>query len=219
MIENNILDNKIFAKIFMWMFIGLMVTFGVGFFVSENETMVSNIFGGMYYLIWIAELIVVIVLSARIRKMSSMTAKVLFLLYSGLTGLTFSSIFILFELGSIMFIFAVTAVICLIFGLLGYYTNLDLTKIGTYLFMALIGIVIISIINIFVGSETLDFGLCILSLIVFIAYMAYDINMIKKGMYGIDTEDNLAIYGAFQLYLDFINIFIRLIQLFGNRRD
>lgn len=216
---NNIVDNKIFAKIFMWMFIGLMVTFGVGYFVSENETMVLNIFGGMYYIIWIAELVVVIVLSARIRKMSSMTAKVLFLLYSGLTGLTFSSIFILFELGSIMFIFAVTAIICLIFGMLGYYTKLDLTKIGTYLFMALIGIILISIINIFLQSDSVSFGLCILSLIIFIAYMAYDVNMIKRGMYGIDTEENLAIYGAFQLYIDFINIFIRLLQLFGSRRD
>ena len=212
-------ENRIFSKIFMWMFIGLMVTFGVGYYVSSNETMVENIFGGMYYIIWIVELLVVIILSARIRKMSSMTAKVLFLLYSGLTGLTFSSIFIIFKLSSIMFVFAVTGLICLIFGLIGYYTKMDLTKLGTYLFMALIGIILISIINIFVGSESLDFGLCILSIIVFVGFMAYDINMIKKGMYGIDTEENLAIYGAFQLYIDFINIFIRLIQLFGNRRD
>ena len=111
--------------------------------------MVENIFGGMYYIIWIVELLVVIILSARIRKMSSMTAKVLFLLYSGLTGLTFSSIFIIFKLSSIMFVFAVTGLICLIFGLIGYYTKMDLTKLGTYLFMALIGIILISIINIF----------------------------------------------------------------------
>jgi hypothetical protein len=202
------------------MFIGLMVTFGVGYYVSTDEIMLENIFASnAYVFIWIIEFIVVIVLSARIRKMSSMTAKVLFLLYSGLTGLTFSSIFVVFEMSSIIFVFAVTSIICLAFGLLGYYTKMDLTKISTYLFMALIGIILMSIINMFIGSESLDFGICILALIIFIAYMAYDVNMIKRGLYGIDTEDNLAIYGAFQLYLDFINVFIRLIQLFGNRRD
>lgn len=214
------MENKLFAKIFMWMFVGLLVTFGIGYYVSFNDTMLDNLFeSGMYYIIWIVEIIVVIVLSARIRKMSSMTAKVLFLLYSGLTGLTFSSIFVVFELTSIIFVFAITSGICLAFGLLGYYTNLDLTKISTFLFMALIGIIFASILNIFIGSESLDLGLCILSLIIFVAYMAYDVNMLKRGMYGIDTEDNLAIYGAFQLYLDFINVFIRLIQLFGSRRD
>lgn len=214
------MENKLFAKIFMWMFIGLLVTFGVGYYVSTNEVMLENIFASsMYWIIWIAEIVVVIVLSARIRKMSSLTAKVLFLLYSGLTGLTFSSIFILYELTSIMYVFLITSAICLVFGLIGYYTKLDLTKLSTYLFMALLGVLIASIINIFIGSETFDLGLCIIFLIIFIAYMAYDVNMLKRGMYGIDTEDNLAIYGAFQLYLDFINIFIRLIQLFGKRND
>ena len=214
------MENKLFAKIFMWMFLGLLVTFGVGYYVSTNEVMLENIFASsMYWIIWIAEIVVVIVLSARIRKMSSLTAKVLFLLYSGLTGLTFSSIFILYELTSIMYIFLITSVICLVFGLMGYYTKLDLTKLSTFLFMALLGVLIASIINIFIGSETFDLGLCIISLIIFIAYMAYDVNMLKRGMYGIDTEDNLAIYGAFQLYLDFINIFIRLLQLFGKRND
>lgn len=214
------MENKLFAKIFMWMFIGLLVTFGVGYYVSTNEVMLENIFASsMYWIIWIAEIVVVIVLSARIRKMSSLTAKVLFLLYSGLTGLTFSSIFILYELTSIMYVFLITSAICLVFGLIGYYTKLDLTKLSTYLFMALLGVLIASIVNIFIGSETFDLGLCIISLIIFIAYMAYDVNMLKRGMYGIDTEDNLAIYGAFQLYLDFINIFIRLIQLFGKRND
>lgn len=214
------MENKLFAKIFMWMFIGLLVTFGVGYYVSTNEVMLENIFASsMYWIIWIAEIVVVIVLSARIRKMSSLTAKVLFLLYSGLTGLTFSSIFILYELTSIMYVFLITSAICLVFGLIGYYTKLDLTKLSTYLFMSLLGVLIASIINIFIGSETFDLGLCIIFLIIFIAYMAYDVNMLKRGMYGIDTEDNLAIYGAFQLYLDFINIFIRLIQLFGKRND
>lgn len=214
------MENKLFAKIFMWMFIGLLVTFGVGYYVSTDEIMIENIFASSWYwIIWIIEIIVVIVLSARIRKMSSMTAKVLFLLYSGLTGLTFSSIFILYEITSIMYVFLITSVICLVFGLIGYYTKLDLTKLSTFLFMALLGVLIASLINVFIGSETFDLGICILAIVIFIGYMAYDVYMLKHGMYGIETEDNLAIYGAFQLYLDFINIFIRLIQLFGKRND
>lgn len=213
-------NNKIFAKIFLWMFIGLLVTFGVGYYVSSNEIMVENIHkNSTYLIIAIVEIVLCIVLSARIRKMNPLVAKTLYLLYAGLTGFTFSIIFIIYELESIMFVFGITSIICLIFGLIGYYTKIDLTKLGTFLFMALIAVIIASIINIFIGSETFNLGICILSLIIFIGYMAYDIQVIKRGMYGDINEENLAIYGAFQIYLDFINIFIRLLELFGKRRD
>lgn len=214
------MEDKIFSKIFMWMFIGLLVTFGVGFYVSNNEIMFENIFrNSTYWLIFIVEIVICIILSSRIRKMSPLVAKILYILYAGITGLTFSIIFLIYELSSIMYIFAITSVVCLVFGLIGYYTKIDLTKFGTFLLMALLGIVIASIINIFIGSEVFDLGLCIVSLIVFVLYMAYDVNVIKKTMYGIENEENLAIYGAFQIYLDFINIFIRLLELFGKRRD
>ena len=213
-------NNKIFAKIFLWMFIGLLVTFGVGYYVSSNEIMVENIHkNSTFLIIAIVEIVLCIVLSARIRKMNPLVAKTLYLLYAGLTGLTFSVIFIIYELESIMFVFGITSVICLIFGLIGYYTKIDLTKLGTFLFMALIAVIIASIINIFIGSDAFNLGICILSLIIFIGYMAYDIQVIKRGMYGNINEENLAIYGAFQIYLDFINIFIRLLELFGKRRD
>ncbi len=212
-------DNKIFSKVFLWMFIGLLITFGVGMYVSLNENMVYNVFGKYYFLLIIAELIVVIVLSARIRKMQPTTAKIMFCLYSFLTGLTFSSIFLAYNLMSIIYIFGITALLFLIFALIGYFTKIDLTKIGIYLFMILIGIIICSIINIFVGSETFDLGITIISLIVFIIYIAYDIQIVKRNLLMIDNEDNLAIYGALQLYLDFINIFLRLLQLFGRNND
>lgn len=212
-------DNKIFSKVFLWMFIGLLITFGVGMYVSLNENMVYNVFGKYYFLLIIAELIVVIVLSARIRKMQPTTAKIMFCLYSFLTGLTFSSIFLAYNLMSIIYIFGITALLFLIFALIGYFTKIDLTKIGIYLFMILIGIIICSIINIFVGSETFDLEITIISLIVFIIYIAYDIQIVKRNLLMIDNEDNLAIYGALQLYLDFINIFLRLLQLFGRNND
>ena len=148
-----------------------------------------------------------------------MTAKILFCVYSLLTGLTFSSIFVVYQITSIVYVFGITSLIFLIFALIGYFTKIDLTKIGIYLFMALFGVIICSIINMFVGSETFNLGLTIICLIIFIIYIEYDIQIIKRNLYMITEEDNLAIYGALQLYLDFINIFLRLLQLFGRGRD
>lgn len=212
-------SNKLFSKVFMWMFIGLAITFGIGYYVSINPNMLFNVFGSYYWLLIIAELVVVIWLSARIRKMKPTTAKLLFCAYSFLTGLTFSSIFVIYEISSIIYVFGITALLFLIFALIGYFTKIDLTKIGVYLFMILLGVIICSIINIFVGSETFDLGITIVCLIVFIIYIAYDMQVIKRNLYLIPEEDNLAIYGALQLYLDFINIFLRLLQLFGRSRD
>ena len=212
-------SNKIFSKLFLWMFIGLAITFGVGLYVSLNENMLYNVFARYYWPFIIAQLVVVILLSARIRKMQPLTAKILFCAYSFLTGLTFSSIFIIYEITSIIFVFGITALLFLIFALIGYFTKIDLTKIGIYLFMALLGVIICSIINMFVGSETFDLGITIICLLIFIIYIAYDIQVVKRNLYQIPEEDNLAIYGALQLYLDFINIFLRLLQLFGNRRN
>ena len=212
-------DNKIFSKIFLWMFIGLAITFGIGYYASVNENMLYNIFSRYYFILIILEIVVVIWLSARIRKMKPITAKILFCLYSFLTGLTFSSIFVVFEIISIMLVFGITALIFLIFALLGYFTKIDLSKLSVYLFMGLLGVIICSLINMFIGSNTFDLGITIIALIIFIAYVAYDIQIIKRNLYNIIEEDNLAIYGAFQLYLDFINLFLRLLRLFGKSRD
>lgn len=212
-------ENKIFSKIFFWMFIGLAITFGVGYYVSLNENMLFNIFSRYYIFFVIAEIAVVIWLSARINKMQPTTAKILFCLYSFLTGLTFSAVFVVYQMMSIITVFGITSVIFLVFALIGQYTKIDLTKLGVYLFMILIGIIICSLINIFVGSSSFDLLLTIIGLVVFIAYVAYDVQIIKRQLYHIENEDNFAIFGALQLYLDFINIFLKLIQLFGKSRD
>lgn len=212
--------NKIFSKVFLWMFIGLAITFGVAYYVSTNDNMVYNLFSGSkYWIFWLAEFGVVILLIARIHKLNPLTAKVLFLLYSGLTGLTLSSVFIIYDIISIVYTFAITSGLFLVFGLLGYFTKIDLTRIGIYLVMALFGVIIASLINMFIGSEVFDLGLCIIALVIFLAYVAYDIQLIKRNMYGIEEQDNLVIYGALQLYLDFINLFIRLLRFFGKNRD
>ena len=209
----------VFPKIFMWLFVGLLITFGMGFGLQESSLMDTLFSGGLYLLVWLAEIVIAIVLAVRIRKMSSLTATILSLFYTALTGVTFATIFAYFELGSIMIIFGVTAIIMLIFGCIGYFTKIDLTKISTFLFMGILAIIIMSVINIFIGSEALDLGLCIIGIIIFMAYIAFDIQAIKRKLYGIENQDSLAIYGAFQLYLDFVNIFLDLLRLFGNSRD
>ena len=215
--ENRLSTNQLFSKIYMWLCLGLLITFGVGYFVQENVSLLSFIFSNnLYFLIIIAEVILALVLSVRIHKMSSRTATILYLIYTALTGLTFSSIFVVYELQSIIYIFLVTAVILFVFGLIGYKTNIDLSKFGTILMIGLIAVILLSIVSIFV--EGLNLGLTILSLVIFIGYIAYDVQMIKKRLYYSDNDDSLAIYGAFQLYLDFINVFIDLLRLFGKER-
>ena len=212
--------DKVFSKMFLWMFLGLIVTFGVGYYLSMNETMMYNLFSGYKYMIvWVVELIVVIVLSARINKLSVWTARILFILYSILTGLTVSTIFIVYSFSSILYVFLITAILFLLFGLIGYFTKIDLSKFGIILMMILLGCLIGTIINIFVNSNTFDLVTTIILVIVFLGYIAYDINVIKRRLYGIEDEDKLAIYGALQLYLDFINLFLNLLRLFGKDND
>lgn len=212
-------ENKIISKTFMWMFIGLAITFGIGYYVSCNENMLFNLFSGYKWLaLVIVEVGIVVALSAFIEKLNPMVAKVLFCIYALITGLTFSTIFIVYEIGSIIYVFGITALVFLIFALLGYYTSIDLSKLGTYLFMALIAIIIASIINIFIGSNSLEFAITIIALIIFVGYVAYDVNMLKNsGKFG--QSENLPIYWALQLYIDFINLFIRLLRLLGKERN
>ena len=210
--------NKIYSKVFMWMFIGLLITFITGAYVSTNENILYTIFSTkMFYILIILEFATVIFLSARISKMSITTARLSFILYSFLTGLTFSVIFVAYELSSIFLVFFITSLLFAIFALIGYFTKLDLTKWGTYLLMALIGIILASLVNLFIGSATFDLFLCVIGVIIFVIFIAYDMQKIKRLSDQYDDE-KLAIVGALELYLDFINLFIRLLSLLGGRR-
>ena len=211
------MSSRIMSKVYLWMSVGLAITFITGSIVANNPSALFAIFSNYTPIILaIIEIGLVIFLSARITKMNSTTAKIVFIIYSIVTGLTFSSIFLLYNISSIMAIFLVTALIMFIFSFLGSVINIDLTKISTYLFMALIGIIIISIINIFVGSTGLEMFASIVALIVFIIYIAFDVQNVKQlAESDYMNEENLAIYGALQLYLDFINIFLYLLKLFG----
>ena len=203
------------AKTFGWMFIGLLVTFITGYVISMNPNMLLNVMSTTgLILIIIVEFALVIFLSARITKMKPITAKISFLLYSFVSGLTFSSIFIVYEMTSIMFVFLITAVLFAIMAAIGAFTKIDLTKIGTYLFIALFGIILCTIVNIFLNSSSLDLILSIIIILVFIGFTAYDVQKISRlSEMNLIAEDNLAIYGALELYLDYINLFFKFICL------
>ncbi len=213
-------SNKLLSKSFLWMCIGLLVTFVTGFGVASNERMLENIFEGSgFWIFIILEFILVIVLSLRIMKMSPTSAKICFILYSFVSGLTFSSIFVAYSLSSVMYVFLLSSAIFGIMAFIGYKTNTDLSKIGFYLMMGLIAVILVSIINVFVGNGTLEIILCIVCILLFLGITAYDVQKIKALEGSGLPEDNLAIYGALQLYLDFINIFLDLLRLFADNKD
>ena len=159
-------DNKLISKSFLWMCIGLLVTFVTGFGVASNERMLENIFNGNTF--WLFVVLEFIFLSWRCMKMSPVAAKICFILYAFVSGLTFSSIFVVYDIASIMMVFLVSSVIFGVMAFIGYKTNVDLTKLGFYLMMGLIAVIIVSVINIFIGSNGLEIALSIICVLLFI---------------------------------------------------
>lgn len=213
------MENKIYSKIYFWLFIGLLVTFTTGIYTSMNQDALSVIFTKGYYWIFVlVELGLAIFLSARIHKMQPTTAKISYLLYTFFSGLTFASLFVVYKLESIILVFAITSILFLIFAAIGHFTKLDLSKIGTYLVMMLIGIILCTLVNLFLQNSTFDIMISGASVVIFLGFIAYDVQKIKR-LNGYLLEDNLAIIGAFELYLDFINIVIDLLRLFGKSDD
>ncbi len=212
-------SNKLISKSFLWMCIGLLVTFVTGFGISSNSRMLGNVFGSAFWVFIVLEFILVIVLSLRVMKMSPTSAKICFILYSFVSGLTFSSVFVAYELESIMFIFLLSSAIFGIMAFIGYKTNVDLTKLGFYFMIGLIAVIVVSLINVFIGSNSLELVLCIICILLFLGITAHDVQKIKALERSNLPEDNLAIYGALQLYLDFINIFLDLLRIIGDNKD
>lgn len=215
------MTNKILPKVFGWMFVGLLITFFTGYYVSLHPETMLKLFGGWAFIvIIIIEFALVIFLSARITRMKPSTAIISFIIYSAVSGLTFSSIFVTYELCSIMYVFLLAAIIFAVFALIGATTKTDFTKVGPYLLIGLIAIIICGIINIFINNSTFDLIISVAGVGIFVIYTAYDVQqIIKLNQLSVIPEDNMAIYGALELYLDFINLFLRLLQLFGRSDD
>ena len=173
---------------------------------------------GTYWIITIFELILVIALSALVNKLSYMSGIVLYLLYCFTSGLTLSSICYVYDLTSVFYTFMATAIMFGLMALYGHKTNKDLTKLGTILLFALIPILLVSIINIFIGNEVIEIIVSVIIILIFCGVTAYDIQKIKK-LYELGyDEKKLGIIGALDLYLDFINIFLQLIKYIGKER-
>jgi len=211
-------ERKLIPSVFMWMFVGLFVTFITGFYVSTNINMMYNVVNN-FWLIAIIEFVLVISLSAFSRKVNYLTSILLYIAYAVVTGLTFSSIFIVYQMSSIITIFLIASMLFGLFALIGFTTKIDLSKFSTILFMILLGGVIVSIINIFLNNSLIDTIISWVLLIVFFGITAYDMQKIKRISYEIDDPKKVTIICALDLYLDFINIFLKLLSLFGKRND
>lgn len=216
--------SSLIKSVYMQMAAALSITGLVAYFLSQSvafwHILAENM--SLIWVIFIAQIGLVIWLSARITKMSMTSATLLFILYSVLMGVTMSTIFMVYTMGSIASVFFITAGMFLAMSLIGYFTRLDLTRLGSLLFMALIGVVIASVVNIFLGSETLYWIISYVAVVVFVGLTAYDTQKIKEMLaeYGQADEmgHKLALYGALTLYLDFINLFLYLLRIFGDRK-
>lgn len=221
-IDNNNGMSKFFSKVYLWMFIGLLISGGVAYYTSITPSMIKFVYGS-YGWILITELIVVIAFSALRKKVSPGIAKVLFVTYAAISGLTLSSIFLVYKIQSIGMVFLSSALMFGILAAYGYITKTDLSSFGKILLFALLAIIIMSVINIFAHNGTFGIIISIISIVVFLGLTAWDMQALK-AMYNYYASDEkelgkIAIYGALDLYLDFINIFLQLLNLFGKSKD
>lgn len=212
--------NELLGKVFFRMFLGLLATAIVAAYTFYSGLLEDFVARGGYVFCLIAELVVVMVFSFGFRKFSAGVVTALFYGYAILTGVTFSSLFVLFELNSIVYAFVGTAAIFGILAYIGKNTTKDLTHFGTILTVTLIVGLIVSLINIFLGFGALEIALDWLILAIFMGFTVYDMNKITNIQNeDIMDDEHLYVYGAMELYLDFINIFIRILYLFGSRRN
>ncbi len=209
-------------QVYNYMASGLALTGIVAYALSTSEAAMQAIFGtGLFWVAVLAPLGLVFFLSARINHIQASTAQVLFWVYSALMGVSLASIFIMYTGTSIARVFFITAGTFASMSLYGYTTKRDLTKWGSFLFMGLIGVIIASVVNMFLASSALHFVISVVGVLVFIGLTAYDTQAIKSIYSAADdteTYGKKAIMGALKLYLDFINLFIMLLHLFGDRR-
>ena len=217
-------QQRFMTKVYGWMSFALIITGLVAMWTASTPEMVNLIFGNkiLFIVLIILEFILVASLVSIVQRISANTATIIFILYSVLNGLTLSAIFLVYTKESLATTFYITAGTFGIMSLYGYFTKTDLTKFGNLLFMALIGLIIASVVNIFLNSEALYWITTYAGVLIFVGLTAYDTQKIKKmniiGNEGTDEDKKEAIMGALTLYLDFINLFLFLLRIFGKRK-
>ncbi|MDR2826501.1 MAG: Bax inhibitor-1/YccA family protein [Candidatus Adiutrix intracellularis] len=224
-------ETLFFQHVYIWMFIGLALTALTGYTIASSEAWLTFLSGNSFILIWVTllQLGLVFYLSARIDQMSAATARGIFMLYSALTGATFSALLLVYPSLAFVKTFICTAGIYGAMAVYGLVTKKSLEAWGGFLFMGVIGLVLASLVNMFMQSGPFDLTICVIGVFVFAGLTAYDHQKLRvrhhvltKGVTGFELaeqESRVVIIGALQLYLDFINIFLFLLRLFGSRRD
>jgi hypothetical protein len=236
--DQEVIDEGLRAymlKVYNYMTTGLLLTGLVAYFFGKASIVTGEmgqivgvtsigalLFGSpLKWVVMLAPLGFVFYLSARIKKMSVSSAQITFWIFSAIMGLSLASIFIVYTQASIARVFFISSGTFAAMSLYGYTTKKDLTKLGGFLFMGLIGIIIASLVNLFFQSSALHFAISVIGVLVFVGLTAYDTQSIKNMYYAGDSESvggKKALMGALRLYLDFINLFIMLLRLFGQRR-
>ncbi len=222
--QSEIEQRSFITKVYWWMSSALLITGLVALFTVSTPSLINAIFGNniLFFGLIIGEIGLVVYISRSIGKMSAQTATFAFIGYSVLNGLTLSVIFLIYTATSIASTFFITAGTFGIMSIYGYFTKRDLTSIGGLLTMALIGVIIAMVVNMFLNSDSLSFIISIIGVLVFVGLTAYDTQKIKKmsGTIedGTEMATKAAIMGALALYLDFINLFLFFLRLMGNRR-
>jgi FtsH-binding integral membrane protein len=219
------------SNVFLWMFAALGLTAAAAYLFGTSENLISMLItvtpegytktSILGWIVMLAPLAIVITMSARIHKMSVQNTVLLYVIYSILMGMSLSYIFLIYTTASIFKTFLIAAGMFGVMAVVGYTTKTDLTKFGSFLFMALIGIIIASLVNFFMHSARLDYIISIAGVLIFTGLTAFDVQKIKQiGNAGINDGDLMAkitIHAALTLYLDFLNLFLYLLRFFGNR--
>jgi len=214
------------SRVFIRMFAALIVTAATAFAVANSPAMLELIFGNTVVLIVliVVELALVIGVSAGVNKVSPIVANLLFFAYAIVNGLTLSVVFLVYEIGLVYRAFAVAALMFAGMAVYGTITRRNLVSIGSYCLMGLFGLIIAGVVNIFFRSDMLDAILCYAGVLIFVGLTAYDTQMIKKSLQDANYDSHeiaikrISVIGALRLYLDFINLFLRIIRILGRKR-
>lgn len=224
-LQSSLAFPVLMRKVYLWMALAMVITGLTSYYVATSPALLEMIFANSAVL-WgliIGELALVFGLSAAINKLSLPVATLMFVLYSVVNGATLSFVFLVYTSTSIVNVFLITAITFAVMAAYGYFTKKDLTSWGRMLFMALIGLIIASIVNIFLKSSGMNMVISYIGVLVFVGLTAYDSQKIKEMLMQApdagETMQKLALLGALSLYLDFINLFLYLLRILGSSRD
>lgn len=224
--SNDLTFNEYLGKVFSIMAMGLATTSLVAYlfsFLYQNEEMWALVLP-IVFISCIGEIVIALVLGRRLERLQSKTAWILFFVYSLLTGISISGIVSYYTAASIWLCFGITTIMFISMALIGYRTNIDLSKYSNLFYVGLIGIIITTIINLLLfRSSLLEWIINYVGVVLFLGLVAYDMQMLRRyydsRFSNVEMSEKIMIFSAFQLYLDFINLFIRILRLFGRRKD